>query len=290
MKIYATTRFTVESFEMKERIDTVLKSFDIDYTPPGPYIIKGGYIVIDYHLHLQYEPYFVGNLMKELQFVREGKGGELEFMFDFQFTDYEMNDSPLFDMYSIGNIPRRYLTNEGQYNSKIFCQTCEKVYVEKDTPLVINTKTVDQQDFVYVDSRLVISEKIACLFKSSKLTGYLLEQVEHYGSKRKRRPAYEVVPTNILTPQCIPDEYKNDPNVKKLNCPACNTGSHLIFPYHYDQGISKFVEDFNLSFEYTGNEKSAKRNVLISRKVKDLLTENGYVDEEWIFQPIIIKK
>lgn len=286
VKKTAVMKFTVESLERKPRVDRVLKDFGISYSPPEPFIIKGGYVVIDYDLRIPYEPAILESLMTKLSFVEDG---ELDFRLVFQFTEHELTTSPLFRVPSIGNIEQRYTTNKGRYQIKPFCDTCGRAIYEKVGALKINTANVEKQNFVYVDSRLVISEKIASLFNEWELTGYQLEQVEHYGERAKKRNAYEVIPTNILPSQKIPDEIKNDPIARKLKCPACGTGGHLIFPYHYSKNVSEVIADFNYSLEFQAvSEKRVKRNMLISRKVKELLIESGFTDEEWDFEPVIL--
>jgi hypothetical protein len=268
-----------------DAVDAVLKRHGIHYEPIVRVGLKGN-IRITYELKIDYEPLFIERLVNDLRFVVDR---DLDFGFRFVFSEDEYEQSPLYELISIGYDRRLYLENKGSYQTKHFCDTCGKQTIEQEEPLLINTAIFEKSNIVFVDQELVISEKMAELFNNWGLTGYRLEQVNHYGSPKNKRTAYQIVPTNILPPQNLPDSYLNDPVVNKLKCPTCRTGGHLFYPHHYNEAVLDRIQDFNFAHEYRARGPyEVRRVLLISSNVRKRLIENGIANDEWDYRPVII--
>lgn len=293
MRIQAVVSFLVHSRKLKKEVDLVLQRYGINDIPSDPPTHEAEEdVMVKYSFSVDYVPDFIEQLLSSLEIISvPPRNRKPTFRFHFVFSDEEYRSSPLFEVHSFGNDPKRYLENSERYEEKLFCTTCNRKIDEQVAPLVIDTAVVNKYDLVYVDKKLVVSEKIASLFEDWKLTGYRLEQVEHKGSEKNKYNAYQIIPTNILPPQEIPEVLKNDPHVLKLKCPACGTGGHLIFPYHYHESVIKQMKDFNLPHEYIAlNSKKVSRTILFSANLKKLLIESKIADKNWDFIPTIVMR
>ncbi len=204
----AVVSFLVNSRKLKKEADAVLQKFGILDIPSDPSRDEPeeGFIM-DYSFSVTYNPDFMERLFISLKKISVYI--QPDFHFEPIFSDEEFNSSPLFKLQSFGYEQSRYLENKGKYKQRLFCPTCKKKVDEQIEPLAINTAIVKKYDLVYVDKKIVISDKIVSLLEKWNLTGYRIEQVTHVGAEKFKTDAYQVVPTNILPPQDVPGIFRN---------------------------------------------------------------------------------
>lgn len=298
--------FELKNLHLKKRIDELLATYGVTQFP----IVEEKHIQdgdITYEVKIPYNAQSVYELMNTLKNFPEQIIRNPYFTCTFTYTSDEINDSPLFRILGVGNVSSRYPTNKGKHQRIPFCSTCQRYILERTTPITINTSILRRYEVVFSDGAMVISERVADLLETWKATGYRLDSVLHKGPEEKRVPAYEVIATNVLPPQSIPDYVQADPNYQSTKCPDCGLGSRPKYPIHYHASVRNHIQDFNQMHEWSYHFEigtPVSKKILISDRLKNLFKEHGFYKKEffepmygkgdqvcaqdWTFEPVIL--
>lgn len=253
-----------------------------------------------YTIKLAYSPNVIQSCLRELNKIDHHIQDHPDnFGFEFNYEEEDYTSSPLFFIQSIGNKASLYIKSPNP-KLDVFCRHCNRKLIEDDQKLVIDTNKLVKNPILYVDHSLVVSETLADKLRNSNLQGYDLLEVEHKGKKEAEIMGYQIRPTSVLPPQCIPDRYLDDPyiNSQSNRCPVCKLGGHLFAPYYYNPEDLKEIKDFNYTFEYK-DYNFVHRKTLISKRVVDFFKKENYInkivnrfepggDKDWVLEPVLL--
>ncbi|CAJ1002235.1 hypothetical protein [Brevibacillus aydinogluensis] len=298
MKINVYFTFQVYDLKIKYKVDQILHSLIQDFVIPEADIIRDD-VFVQYNFEIAYDTKLITTIVKNLNAIYEKANGNMtptfrEFRYEYTYTDDEMKNAELFRITSIGNRPELYHSSKSIVEFVPFCARCSRNEKVTKNNLIINTSVMKKFPIIFVDKYLVISQELANKFNEWNLSGYQLREVIHKG-KTTGEKAFQVIPTNILPPQTVIDQLRNDPHIKQQTCPECGVVEYLQFPYCYDEKISQFMQDFNFTYEYYPiNEETVVRQMLVSKKVITLLIEHGIAKLEtlsdgskWTVVPVL---
>ncbi len=211
--------------------------------------------------------------------------------YEFEFSTREMDEARLFEfrlMTHNFNGDKHPIYNGTQYRKEIICPVCGKANWHQLNDLHIDTSVIKKKSLIKPSgsseygSFILISDRMAKVLENEGITGYELRPVIHVGSEKKRKEVYQFTVNNILPPFSSRMRFESRP---EEYCSSCGITGRFKWPLHYDSSSLTDVKDFNLSCEYTGNGAGYERDIVISRKARDLLI-NMKVQKE--FQPVII--
>ncbi|MTI46679.1 MAG: hypothetical protein FH761_02465 [Firmicutes bacterium] len=212
---------------------------------------------------------------------------------DFKFTKKEVSQSPLlymathFDFYAT-NIkhPSKYGT---KYEKVFICPKCGSVEFKQISKLYWNTTQMKKKLFLEIpDDRytggyaIIITEKLAKIFKKQQFTGYSLEPVIHVGNKNKEKKCFQMMINNVMPPfsQKMPYILYDE------DCTECQEFGKIKFPPHYDKSTLDKAKDFNLSLE-KNVALGRQPLLLVSQKVKELF---DILRISPVYEPIVVIK
>lgn len=303
MKIKISISFLVYDLKLKVKIDNALLELLKDFIIPKA-DIKNDDVFVDYKFEFDYDKDLISLILSKLNSFYDASGRKQmsptcqSFSYRYDYSEEEMKNAELYKIESIGNVQGLYLSNKSGYESQPFCSTCQREVRVQTKPLLFNTAILKKRHVVFVDENLVVSRHLAEQFKNWNLSGYRLQEVIHSGSTNTEQGAFQLVPTNILPSQYEFDYLSSDPQVIKHQCPKCGVREHLLLPYCYEKSVLPHIKDFNLTQEYYSLGKMVIREMLISKRVLSLLTEQGIVqgvvscsthnEDEWAVVPILI--
>ncbi|CAJ1002229.1 hypothetical protein [Brevibacillus aydinogluensis] len=300
MKINVYFTFQVYDLKIKFKVDQILHSLIQDFEIPEADIIRDD-VFAQYKFEVAYDTELITAIVENLNAIYEKtKGRKLMsptfrgFRYIYKYTDDEIKNAKLFNITSIGNKPQLYLSNKSKDEVASFCTRCLRNKKVNNNELAFNTSVMKKYPIVFVDEHLVISQELADKFSEWNLSGYELREVIHKG-KTTGEKAFQIIPTNILPPQTVIEQLRNDPHIKQQTCPECGVVEHLQVPYCYDENISQFMHDFNFTYEYYPiNNKTVIRDMLVSKKVITLLVEHGIAkletlsdESKWTLVPVL---
>ncbi|MDA5111104.1 hypothetical protein [Brevibacillus thermoruber] len=300
MKINVHFTFQVYDLNIKYKVDQILSSLIQDFVIPEASIKKDD-VYVRYKFEVAYDIKLITAIVENLNAIYEKTLGSKSmtstfrgFRYIYKYTDDEIKNAKLFSITSIGNRPELYLSSKSKAEFVAFCARCSRNEKVTKNELIFNTSVMKKFPIAFVDEHLVISQELADKFNEWNLSGYQLREVIHKG-KTTVEKAFQVIPTNILPPQTVIDQLRNDPHIKKQTCPECGVVEHLQFPYCYDEKISQFMQDFNFTYEYYPiNEETVVRQMLVSKKVITLLIEHGIAkleplsdESKWTLVPVL---
>lgn len=211
--------------------------------------------------------------------------------YEFEFSQKEIDEAQLFDFYLMTynfNQNKHPIYNGTQYRKEIICPVCGRGIWHQLNDLYIDSSVIKKKSLIQPPGSseycgfTLISDRMARVLENEGITGYELRPVVHVGSEKKRKEVYQFVVKNIMPPLSSKMRYEPMP---REYCSSCGITGRFRWPFHYDSSSLKAVKDFNLSYEYTDNGSYFERDIIISRKARELLI-NLKVQKD--FQPVIV--
>lgn len=287
---YKEERFNdFESFlKFKKEVDSIFMQKEILLkrlpNDPTPRFCRCYYeFMIHYKSELYYEFF---DIMKKL-----GIEEQIVYRLEFEFTDKEKNESPLyfmatyFDFYNTGiKHPSEYGT---KYKESYVCQKCGAVKFEQLSLLYWDTKQMKKRLLLEIPANrhyggysFIITEHLANIFQQHNLSGYSLEKVIHVGNSKPVQQCYQMFVNNILPPLSNKMPIIEDSN----ECSECGRYGKTKIPLHYDKLSLCNLKDFNCAYEERTYSAFQPR-ILISPKVKNLFS---LLKIKPVYEPIIV--
>lgn len=298
MHIKAKLFFNSYDLQEKNQIDAILTSFGVVSLPTAIILPDKVSVHVSYDLDLDYDPEKLDKLLTQLEIVKLNNTRPDSY-FQVEFEEEEIITSPLFNLISIGNNPKLYPQNRNKPKFKTYCNQCQVKYEIDNGPLEFNTSILKKYPIVSVGGHMVISEELKRIFEMWEVTGCDYKLVIDSKSS-SNISGFQIIPTNILPKQTLPDYYVNDPLVQKIKCNKCGNVKAMIYPLHYKHSDLECFQDINYTSEYFGAAALVIRKLLISKRLKNLLKYEGLIEaekfnnittlnsNEWAFQPVIV--
>ncbi|MBO2944878.1 hypothetical protein JJQ72_12935 [Paenibacillus sp. F411] len=296
MNLFAVTSAIVYSTEDKHKVEKVIKDHGATVTEFLDLTVGDSHHY-SYLITMTYDSHTIGGFIKDLNGVVPYITND-SFGFSIVYEEEEFKRSPLFNIRSIGNKADLYL-QKPKIKLEKFCDLCNRKKYMEDQNITIDVNKLMKNPIMFVNHFFVVSENLANLLRESDLTGYNLIQVLHKGRKEAKIRGYQIMPTNVLPKQCIPDDFLSDPYIlnQDRRCTECKLGGHRFPPYYYNPNDIKEVLDFNFTYENKSSDY-VYRNTLVSRRVIDFFVNENYLinvvrntntwgEKDWVLEPIL---
>lgn len=272
--------------KLKKNVDLIFieKEIDLEKIPNDP---TPKFYSVYYNFKLEYQSdiyYEFLQIMKNMALY-----DKISYHLEFEFTDKEKNDSPLyfmatyFDFYGTNT---KHPVNYGtEYQKTIVCSKCGTVRYQQTSPLYWNTIQLKKRLFMEIPSSrhtggysIIVAEKLANVLKDN-YTGFTFEPVVHVGKQNNENKCYQMSVNSILPP--LSDKM---PSIAEDVCYECGKFATAKFPLHYDRLSLNNIKDFNFAYEEMLYPDFQPR-LLVSPKVKNLFKE---LKIKPVWQPIMV--
>ncbi|WMI80066.1 hypothetical protein [Anaerotignum sp. MB30-C6] len=276
--------------EFKEKIDYTFEvnNVALEKIPEKP-TLDHDYVFYDFIFEYQSEKYY------EFMKIMEGLGlkEQVVFRLDIKYTKKEMEQAPLLAMathYNFYATNIKFPSEFGTKYEKIYtCPKCRTVGYKQISNLYWNTTQMKKKLFLEIPANfyngshaIIITERLANIFKEQGLTGYSLEPVIHVGKKDKEIKCFQMIINHTMPPLSEKMPYIIDED----DCLVCNKKGRLkFFPPYYDKASLDYFQDFNLSYEVNAGKHCQQSLVLVSQRVKQLFDT---LKIKPVYKPIVV--
>lgn len=278
-----------ESFlQLKRYLDSVfvqkkirLRKYPKDPTPK--FYITYYDFFLDYQSELFYEFF---DIMKELSLDKQ-----ITYNFEFEFTDKEKRESPLFFMATYFDFYAEDIKHPSEYGTKyektFVCPKCGAVKFDQVSPLFWDTGQMKERLLLEIPANrhyggysFIITEHLADILQQKNCSGYSLEKVYHVENSAPPHQCYQLFVNHVLPPL----SGKTPVLEGSDDCEECGKYGKTKFPLHYDRSSLDNLKDFNRAYEERTYSAFQPR-ILVSPKVKDLFDS---LKIKPVYQPIIV--
>lgn len=278
--------------DFKEKVDYVfqMNSVALEKIPEKP-TPDDSYAFYNFSLEYESEKYFdFMNIMEELKLK-----DKINFRLEIKFTKKEMEQAPLLSMATYFNF---YSTNikfpsefGTKYDKVFVCPKCGSIIYKQTSKLYWNTAQMKKMlfleipaDFYNGSHAIIITERLANIFKEQGFTGYSLEPVIHVGKRDKEIKCFQMIINHKMPPLSEKMPYIFDED----DCLVCTKRGRIkFFPPYYDETSLSYYEDFNLSHEVNSGKYSYQSLLLVSQRVKHLFDT---LKIKPVYKPVVIVK
>ncbi|PWK07443.1 hypothetical protein [Tumebacillus permanentifrigoris] len=296
MKIYMKVLFTSKQSD-RLHVDQIFKSNGVNQTPSDSLPRYASQMnSLDYQVDILYNPDVFARISQELRAI-----GILNVTcsYRFEYEEKDYHEAPFFLISGIGNNPDVYLEDQGaEFETEIVCDNCRLYRKKVVSPLVIDTSYLEEYDMVHVDhEHFVISERLLSRFKDWGIEGYETHPVLHKGSDEDRQPAYQLVPSQQLSPWSAKNPKLEFVGARK--CPRCDRRGYLEYPVYYEDSLlqGQFGDFVSTQEEVVAGNRLI-RLPLLSSQLRDRLIAEGitsdvrapeqYGERDWKLDPIVV--
>jgi len=277
--------------EFKEKVDNIFEvnNIELEKIPQKP-TLDDSYAFYDFILEYQSEKYYeFMSIMEEFKL-----NDQVHFRLEFKFTNKEMEQAPLLSMathYDFYATNIKFPSEFGTKYDKVFvCPKCGSIIYKQISELYWNTAQMKKKlfleipaDFYSGSHAIIITERLANIFKEQGFTGYSLEPVIHVGKKDKEIKCFQMIINHTMPPFSEKMPYIIDED----DCLFCSKKGRIKFPPYYDEASLNYYEDFNLSYEVSWGKKSRQSLLLVSQRVKRLFDT---LKIKPVYEPVVIVK
>lgn len=278
--------------EFKEKIDELFKNNEIPLKriPENP-TMEDSQVSYDYII--EYESNTFRTFMAIIEDIQ--LKDSITFQLEINYTKKEMEQAPLLSMATYYNF---YATNikfpsefGTEYEKVLVCSKCGSIVYKQISNLYWNTAQMKKKllleipaNFYSGSHAIIITERLANIFKEQGFTGYSLEPVIHVGKKDKEIKCFQMIINHTMPPLSEKMPYIIDED----DCLVCTKKGRIkFFPPYYDEASLSHYEDFNLSHEENIGKKSRQSLVLVSQRVKHLFDT---LKIKPVYKPVVIVK
>ncbi|AMJ41580.1 hypothetical protein [Anaerotignum propionicum] len=278
--------------EFKEKVDYIFEEYNVELekTPEKP-TLEDSYLF--YNFTLEYESNTFRTFMAIIEDIQ--LKDSITFQLEINYTKKEMEQAPLLSMATYYNF---YATNVKfpsefgtEYEKALVCSKCGSIVYKQISNLYWNTAQMKKKllleipaNFYSGSHAIIITERLANIFKEQGFTGYSLEPVIHVGKKDKEIKCFQMIINHTMPPLSEKMPYIIDED----DCLVCTKKGRIkFFPLYYDEASLSHYEDFNLSHEENIGKKSRQSLVLVSQRVKHLFDT---LKIKPVYKPVVIVK
>ncbi|MBM7868412.1 hypothetical protein GTO89_15995 [Heliobacterium gestii] len=214
------------------------------------------------------------------------------YAYEFEFSEDEMNNAPLYRLRSIVQLPENKLPDKYGtiYKKECLCSYCglsesiQQTELHFDTSIMKKRHFINQTATVTSGSFTIVSEAFANIMEKKKLSGYTLRPVHHVGSMAKRREVFQLILNNQLPPLSSAMRFEK---MTKEYCAHCNITGRIFWPLHYDYESIIHSKDFNQSKEMVTIGNTIIDVMVVSSQFREIC-KAVKIDRSMVFEPVIV--